>query len=162
MNFEFSEDQQNIQQMAKDFAQKEIMPNVKKWDENQFFPTELFSKAGKLGLMGILVPEKFGGVGLGYVEYILVIKEISKVCGAIGLSLAAHNSLCVNHLLKFGNDNQKNKWLPKLSSGEWIGAWGLTEPNTGSDAMRMKCVAEKDGDYWIINGSKNFITHGIS
>jgi alkylation response protein AidB-like acyl-CoA dehydrogenase len=162
MNFEYSEDQQNIQQMAKDFAQKEIMPNVKKWDENQFFPTELFSKAGKLGLMGILVPEKFGGVGLGYVEYILVIKEISKVCGAIGLSLAAHNSLCVNHLLKFGNDNQKNKWLPKLSSGEWIGAWGLTEPNTGSDAMRMKCVAEKDGDYWIINGSKNFITHGIS
>ena len=162
MNFEFSEDQQNIQQMAKDFAEKEIMPNVKKWDENQFFPTELFSKAGKLGLMGILVPEKFGGVGLGYVEYILVIKEISKVCGAIGLSLAAHNSLCVNHILKFGNDAQKNKWLPKLSSGEWIGAWGLTEPNTGSDAMRMKCVAEKDGDYWIINGSKNFITHGIS
>ena len=162
MNFEYSEDQQNIQQMAKDFAEKEIMPNVKKWDENQFFPTELFSKAGKLGLMGILVPEKFGGVGLGYVEYILVIKEISKVCGAIGLSLAAHNSLCVNHILKFGNDAQKNKWLPKLSSGEWIGAWGLTEPNTGSDAMRMKCVAEKDGDYWIINGSKNFITHGIS
>ena len=162
MNFEYSEDQQNIQQMAKDFAEKEIMPNVKKWDENQFFPIELFAKAGKLGLMGILVPEKFGGVGLGYVEYILVIKEISKVCGAIGLSLAAHNSLCVNHLLKFGNDTQKNKWLPKLSSGEWIGAWGLTEPNTGSDAMRMRCVAENDGDYWIINGSKNFITHGIS
>ena len=162
MNFDYSEDQLMIQQMTQDFAKKEILPNINVWDEKQYFPIELFKKAGKQGLMGVLVPEKFGGSGLGYEEYILVIKEISKVCGAIGLSLAAHNSLCVNHLLKFGNDNQKNKWLPKLSSGEWIGAWGLTEPNTGSDAMRMKCVAEKDGDYWVINGSKNFITHGIS
>ena len=162
MNFDYSEDQLMIQQMTQDFAKKEILPNINVWDEKQYFPIELFKKAGKQGLMGVLVPEKFGGSGLGYEEYILVIKEISKVCGAIGLSLAAHNSLCVNHLLKFGNDNQKNKWLPKLSSGKWIGAWGLTEPNTGSDAMRMKCVAEKDGDYWVINGSKNFITHGIS
>ena len=162
MNFDYSEDQLMIQQMTQDFAKKEILPNINVWDEKQYFPIELFKKAGKQGLMGVLVPEKFGGSGLGYEEYILVIKEISKVCGAIGLSLAAHNSLCVNHLLKFGNDNQKNKWLPKLSSGEWIGAWGLTEPNTGSDAMRMKCVAEQDGDYWVINGSKNFITHGIS
>ena len=162
MNFDHSEDQLMIQQMTKDFAKKEILPNINVWDEKQYFPIELFKKAGKQGLMGVLVPEKFGGSGLGYEEYILVIKEISKVCGAIGLSLAAHNSLCVNHLLKFGNDNQKNKWLPKLSSGQWIGAWGLTEPNTGSDAMRMKCVAEQDGDYWVINGSKNFITHGIS
>ena len=162
MNFDFSQDQLMIQQMAQDFAKKEISPNINVWDEKQFFPRELFKKAGKQGLMGVLVPEKFGGSGLGYEEYILVIKEISKVCGAIGLSLAAHNSLCVNHILKFGNENQKNTWLPKLSSGEWIGAWGLTEPNTGSDAMRMKCVAEKDGDYWVINGSKNFITHGIS
>jgi alkylation response protein AidB-like acyl-CoA dehydrogenase len=130
--------------------------------KKNIFPIDLFKKAGKQGLMGILVPEKFGGSGLGYEEYILVIKEISKVCGAIGLSLAAHNSLCVNHLLKFANDNQKDKWLPKLCSGQWIGAWGLTEPNTGSDAMRMKCVAEQEGDYWVINGSKNFITHGIS
>ena len=162
MNFDYSEDQLMIQQMTQDFAKKEILPNINVWDEKQYFPIELFKKAGKQGLMGVLVPEKFGGSGLGYEEYILVIKEISKVCGAIGLSLAAHNSLCVNHLLKFGNDNQKNKWLPRLSSGQWIGAWGLTEPNTGSDAMRMKCVAEQDGDYWVINGSKNFITHGIS
>jgi len=162
MNFDYSEDQLMIQKMTQDFAKKEILPNINFWDEKQYFPIELFKKAGQQGLMGVLVPEKFGGSGLGYEEYILVIKEISKVCGAIGLSLAAHNSLCVNHLLKFGNDNQKNKWLPKLSSGQWIGAWGLTEPNTGSDAMRMKCVAEQDGDYWVINGSKNFITHGIS
>ena len=162
MNFDYSENQLMIQQMTQDFAKKEILPNINVWDEKQYFPIELFKKAGKQGLMGVLVPEKFGGSGLGYEEYILVIKEISKVCGAIGLSLAAHNSLCVNHLLKYGNDNQKNKWLPKLSSGQWIGAWGLTEPNTGSDAMRMKCVAEQEGDYWVINGSKNFITHGIS
>ena len=162
MNFDYSEDQLMIQQMTQDFAKKEILPNINVWDEKQYFPIDLFKKAGKQGLMGVLVPEKFGGSGLGYEEYILVIKEISKVCGAIGLSLAAHNSLCVNHLLKFGNDNQKKKWLPKLSSGQWIGAWGLTEPNTGSDAMRMKCVAEQDGDYWVINGTKNFITHGIS
>ena len=162
MNFDYSEDQLMIQQMTQDFAKKEILPNINVWDEKEYFPIDLFKKAGKQGLMGILVPEKFGGSGLVYEEYILVIKEISKVCGAIGLSLAAHNSLCVNHLLKFANDNQKNKWLPKLCSGQWIGAWGLTEPNTGSDAMRMKCVAEQEGDYWVINGSKNFITHGIS
>ena len=162
MNFDYSENQLMIQQMTQDFAKKEILPNINVWDEKEYFPIDLFKKAGKQGLMGILVPEKFGGSGLDYEEYILVIKEISKVCGAIGLSLAAHNSLCVNHLLKFANDNQKDKWLPKLCSGQWIGAWGLTEPNTGSDAMRMKCVAEQEGDYWVINGSKNFITHGIS
>ena len=162
MNFDYSEQQLMIQQMVEDFANKEILPNINKWDEHQIFPIDLFKKAGDLGLMGVLVPEKYGGAGLGYNEYILIIEEISKVCGAIGLSLAAHNSLCVNHILKFSSESQKQKWLPKLSSGEWIGSWGLTEPNTGSDAMRMKCVAEKDGDYWVINGSKNFITHGIS
>ena len=162
MNFDYSEQQLMIQQMVEDFANKEIQPNIKKWDEQQIFPIDLFKKAGDLGLMGVLVPEKYGGAGLGYYEYILIIEEISKVCGAIGLSLAAHNSLCVNHILKFSSEIQKQKWLPKLSSGEWIGSWGLTEPNTGSDAMRMKCIAEKDGDYWVINGSKNFITHGIS
>ena len=160
MNFSFTEDHNMIVQMVKDFTEKEIRPNVRKWDEDQYFPKELFKKAGELGLMGVLVPEEFGGAGLGYFEYIAVIAEISKVCGSIGLSVAAHNSLCTNHILKFGNKEQKNKWLPKLASGEWIGAWGLTEPNTGSDAMRMKCTAIEDGDHWIINGAKNFITHG--
>ncbi len=162
MNFDISENQLMIEQMVKDFAEKEIRPNVMKWDESQTFPVDLFRKAGELGLMGILVPEEFGGAGLGYFEYISVIRGIAKVCGSIGLSIAAHNSLCTNHILKFGNEAQKSKWLPKLASGQWIGAWGLTEPNTGSDAMRMKCTAKKDGDYWIINGSKNFITHGKS
>ena len=160
MNFSFTEDHKMITQMVKDFAEKEIRPNVGKWDEEQYFPKDLFKKAGELGLMGVLVPEEYGGAGLGYFEYIAVIAEISKVCGSIGLSVAAHNSLCTNHILKFGNEEQKKKWLPKLASGEWIGAWGLTEPNTGSDAMRMKCTAVEDGDYWVINGAKNFITHG--
>tara|TARA_B100000963_G_scaffold360915_1_gene393856 strand:+ start:318 stop:1460 length:1143 start_codon:yes stop_codon:yes gene_type:complete len=160
MNFSFTEDHNMIAQMVKDFTEKEISPNVRKWDEDQYFPKDLFKKAGELGLMGVLVPEEFGGAGLGYFEYIAVIAEISKVCGSIGLSVAAHNSLCTNHILKFGNEEQKKKWLPKLTSGEWIGAWGLTEPNTGSDAMRMKCTAVEDGDYWVINGAKNFITHG--
>ncbi len=160
MNFSFTEDHNMITQMVKDFAEKEIRPNMGKWDEEQHFPKDLFKKAGELGLMGVLVPEEFGGAGLGYFEYIAVIAEISKVCGSIGLSVAAHNSLCTNHILKFGNEEQKKKWLPKLASGEWIGAWGLTEPNTGSDAMRMKCTAVEDGDYWVINGAKNFITHG--
>ena len=162
MNFDYSEQQRMIQQMVLDFTKKEITPYFQKWDEEQVFPSELFKKAGELGLMGILVPEEYGGAALGYEEYILIIEEISKVCGAIGLSFAAHNSLCVNHILKFANEIQKKKWLPKLATGQWLGAWGLTEPNTGSDAMRMKCVACKDGDFWIINGSKNFITHGIS
>ena len=162
MNFDYSEQQRMIQQMVLDFTKKEITPYFQKWDEEQVFPSELFKKAGELGLMGILVPEEYGGAALGYEEYILIIEEISKVCGAIGLSFAAHNSLCVNHILKFANEIQKKKWLPKLATGQWLGAWGLTEPNTGSDAMRMKCVADIDGDFWIINGSKNFITHGIS
>ncbi len=162
MNFDFSEDQLMIKQMVRDFAEKEIRPNVMKWDEAQEFPVDLFRKAGELGIMGVLVPEEYGGAGLGYFEYITVITEIAKVCGSIGLSVAAHNSLCTNHILKFGNEDQKTKWLPKLATGKWIGAWGLTEPNTGSDAMRMKCTAIKDGDYWVINGTKNFITHGKS
>ena len=162
MNFDYSDQQRMIQQMVLDFTKKEITPYFQKWDEEQVFPSELFKKAGELGLMGILVPEEYGGAALGYEEYILIIEEISKVCGAIGLSFAAHNSLCVNHILKFANEIQKKKWLPKLATGQWLGAWGLTEPNTGSDAMRMKCVADIDGDHWIINGSKNFITHGIS
>jgi alkylation response protein AidB-like acyl-CoA dehydrogenase len=162
MNFEKSENQLMIAQMVRDFAEKEIRPHVMTWDESQEFPRELFRKMGELGLMGVLVPEAYGGSGLGYFEYISVIEEVAKVCGSIGLSVAAHNSLCTNHILEFANEEQKQKYLPKLASGEWIGAWGLTEANTGSDAMRMKCTAVQDGDYWVINGTKNWITHGIS
>ncbi len=162
MNFDISENESMIKQMVKDFAEKEIRPNIMKWDESQEFPVELFKKAGELGLMGVLVPTEYGGAGMGYNEYIMVIREIAKVCGSIGLSVAAHNSLCTNHILKFGNEEQKKKWLPKLATAEWIGAWGLTEANTGSDAGRMQCTAKQDGDYWVINGSKNFITHGKS
>jgi len=162
MNFEKSENQLMIAQMVRDFAEKEIRPNVMTWDESQEFPRELFQKMGELGLMGVLVPEIYGGSGLGYFEYISVIEEVAKVCGSIGLSVAAHNSLCTNHILEFANEEQKQKYLPKLATGEWIGAWGLTEANTGSDAMRMKCTAVQDGDYWVINGTKNWITHGLS
>ena len=132
------------------------------WDEKQFFPKDLFHKFGELGMMGILVPEQYGGSGLTYDEYVTIISEVSKTCGSIGLSLAAHNSLCTGHILKFGNEEQKKKYLPDLASGNHLGAWGLTEPSTGSDAMRMRTVAKKEGEYWIINGTKNFITHAIS
>lgn len=162
MDFELNENQRMIVQMVRDFAEKEIRPHVMEWDETQEFPVPLFRKMGELGLMGVLVPEQYGGSGMGYVEYINVISEIAQVCGSIGLSVAAHNSLCTGHILAFGNEDQKKKYLPKLASGEWIGAWGLTEANTGSDAMRMKCVAKKDGNEWVINGAKNWITHGIS
>lgn len=162
MNFEKTENQKMISQMVRDFAEKEIRPFVMEWDESQIFPREVFRKMGDLGLMGVLVPEEYGGSGMGYNEYINVIEEVSKVCGSVGLSVAAHNSLCTNHILEFANKEQKQKYLPKLASGEWIGAWGLTEANTGSDAMRMKCVGVEDGDYYVINGTKNWITHGIS
>ncbi len=162
MNFEKSESQLMIAQMVRDFVDKEIRPHVMTWDESQEFPREVFRKMGELGLMGVLVPQEYGGSGLGYFEYISVIEEVAKVCGSIGLSVAAHNSLCTNHILEFANEEQKQKYLPKLATGEWIGAWGLTEANTGSDAMRMKCTAVQDGDYWVINGTKNWITHGIS
>ncbi|MFM2228056.1 MAG: hypothetical protein RL664_1399 [Bacteroidota bacterium] len=162
MNFKQEESEAMISQMVRDFAEKEIRPNVMHWDEEQIFPKELFHKMGGLGLMGVLVPSAYGGAGLSYYEYISCIVEISKVCGSIGLSVAAHNSLCTNHILEFGNEEQKQKYLPKLAAGEWVGAWGLTEANTGSDAMRMKCTAVKDGEHWIINGTKNWITHGIS
>lgn len=162
MNFEKSENHLMIAQIVREFAEKEIRPHIMTWDETQEFPRDVFRKMGELGLMGVLVPQEYGGSGLGYNEYISVIEEVAKVCGSVGLSLAAHNSLCTNHLYEFGTEEQKKKYLPKLASGEWIGAWGLTEANTGSDAMRMKCVAQQDGDYWVINGTKNWITHGIS
>ena len=162
MNFSQSETQQMIRQAAKDFAEKHIKPHVMEWDESQYFPREVFSKMGELGFMGVLVPEEYGGSGLGYFEYSAVVDEIAQVCGSVGLSTAAHNSLCTGHILSFANETQKKKYLPKLASAEWIGAWGLTEPNTGSDALRMKTVAKKvDGGY-VLNGAKNWITHGIS
>jgi alkylation response protein AidB-like acyl-CoA dehydrogenase len=162
MDFETSEITLQVAEMARDFAAKKIAPHVMEWDESQEFPTELFHQMGELGLMGILVPEEYGGAGLTYKEYVAALQEISKVCGGIGLSMAAHNSLCTGHILHFGNEEQKQKYLPKLATGQWIGAWGLTEPNTGSDAANMKCTAVRDGDNWVINGTKNWITHGRS
>lgn len=162
MEFAATENQQMIAQTVKDFAEKHIRPNVMTWDEAQEFPVDVFKKMGDIGLMGILVPEQYQGAGLGYFEYVTAIVEVARVCGSVGLSMAAHNSLCTGHILAFGNEEQKNKWLPKLATGQWIGAWGLTEANTGSDAMRMQCVAKQDGDSWVINGAKNWITHGKS
>ncbi len=160
VNFLESENQTMIAQMVRDFGAREIKPYIMNWDEAQEFPVEMFRKMGKLGLMGVLVPEHYGGAGFGYPEYVTAIAELSKIDGSIGLSMAAHNSLCTNHILQFGNEEQKQAYLPKLATAEWIGAWGLTEPNTGSDAGNMRTVAVKDGDYYIINGAKNFITHG--
>jgi alkylation response protein AidB-like acyl-CoA dehydrogenase len=162
MDFSMSENQTMIAQMVRDFAEKEIRPNMMEWDEKQIFPVDVFKKLGDLGLMGVLIPTEYGGSGLSYFEYITVISEVAKVCGGIGLSLAAHNSLCSGHIAAFGNDEQKAKWLPKLATAEWIGAWGLTETGTGSDAGGMATTAVRDGDHWVINGSKNFITHAIS
>lgn len=162
MNFDYTQEQLLIKNTAKDFAEQYIRPNVMEWDEAQIFPVELFKKAGEMGFMGVFVDEKYGGSGFGYHEYVAIIEEISKVDPAIGLSVAAHNSLCTGHIYYFGNETQKQRWLPKLASAEWIGAWGLTEHNTGSDAGGMNTTATKDGDYFILNGAKNFITHGKS
>ena len=162
MNFTQNELTQQVAQSAKDFAQQYIKPHLMEWDESQEFPLHIFKEMGKLGLMGVLVPEQYGGTGLTYFEYSAVIQEIAKVCGSIGLSLAAHNSLCTGHIMTFGNETQKQKYLPKLATAEFIGAWGLTEPNTGSDAGNMKTTAVKDGNNWIINGTKSWITHGRS
>ncbi|WP_341841614.1 acyl-CoA dehydrogenase family protein [Chitinophaga caseinilytica] len=162
MNFQPTDMQQQIAQVIKDFGKTNIQPHIMEWDESQTFPADLFHRMGELGLMGVLVPEAYGGSGLGYLEYVTVISEVARICGAVGLSLAAHNSLCTGHILQFGNEEQKQRWLPKLASGQWIGAWGLTEPNTGSDAMNMKCTAKKEGDEWVINGTKCWITHGKS
>ncbi len=153
---------QLIRESARAFAETYIRPHVMEWDEAQHFPVELFHCMGEQGFMGVLVPEEYGGAGLGYQEYITIIEEIAKVCGSIGLSVAAHNSLCTNHIYTFGNEEQRRKYLPLLATGQWIGAWALTEPNTGSDAGRMQCVAQRDGDYYVLNGTKCWITHGIS
>lgn len=151
-----------IRESARGFAETYIRPHIMEWDEKQVFPVELFKKLGEYGFMGIIVPEKYNGSGLSYQEYITILDEISKVCGSIGLSVAAHNSLCTNHILSFANEEQKQKYLPKLATGEWLGAWGLTETGSGSDAGGLTTTAVEDGDYYILNGSKNFITHAIS
>ncbi len=162
MDFELDENQKMIAQMVRDFAEKEIRPNLNKWDAEEYFPVDTMKKLGELGLLGIYIPEEYGGSGFGYFEYVTALIELGKVCGGVGLSVAAHNSLCTGHIYYHGSEEQKKKYLPKLASGEFIGAWGLTEPNTGSDAMRMKTTAVKDGDDWVINGAKNWITHGLS
>jgi alkylation response protein AidB-like acyl-CoA dehydrogenase len=162
MDFDLGTNNNLIADSAKNFALQHISPFVMEWDESQFFPKNLFKRAGDFGFMGILVPENLGGSGLGYQEYVTIIEEISKVDPSIGLSLAAHNSLCTNHILLFGDDKQKKKWIPKLASGDHLGAWGLTENNSGSDASGMSSTAVKKGDDWVLNGTKNFITHGIS
>ena len=162
MNFEEKETISAIRDMVRDFSTKEILPHVMEWDEAQHFPRDTFSRMGELGLLGMLVPEAYGGAGLGYFEYVAAIEELASVCGAVGLSMAAHNSLCTNHILTFGTEEQKQRWLPRLASGEHIGAWGLTEAGTGSDAMRMRCTAVREGDEWVLNGTKNWITHGIT
>jgi alkylation response protein AidB-like acyl-CoA dehydrogenase len=162
MNFELNENQKMIAGMIKDLGEKHIKPRMMEWDESQEFPVEVFKKLGELGLMGVLVPTQYGGSGFGYFEYVTAIAELAKICGSIGLSMAAHNSLCTGHIMTFGNEEQKQRWLPKLATAEWIGAWGLTETGTGSDAGGMNTTAVQDGDYWVLNGSKNFITHAIS
>ncbi len=162
MDFSQNELTTQVAQSAKEFALQYIKPNLMEWDESQEFPVHIFKELGKLGMMGVLVPQEYGGTGLGYYEYSAIIQEIAKVCGSIGLSVAAHNSLCTGHILAFGNEAQKQKYLPKLSSAEFIGAWGLTEANTGSDAGNMRTTAVKDGNNWVLNGTKNWITHGKS
>jgi len=156
----YSENDAMVTDMVRNFAEKNIRPYLMDWDESQTFPIEVFKKMGELGLMGVLVPEEYGGAGLGYHEYVSVITEVARVCGSVGLSLAAHNSLCTGHILTFGNEEQKGRWLPKLATAEWIGAWGLTEANTGSDALGMNTTAVDDGDHYVVNGTKNWITHG--
>lgn len=151
-----------VRESAQTFADQFIRPHVMDWDETQHFPKDLMHQMGQQGFLGVLVPQQYGGAGLGYQEYITIIEEIAKVCGSIGLSVAAHNSLCTGHIMYFGSEEQKNRYLPKLATGAWVGAWGLTEANTGSDAIRMKCVAHQEGDFWILNGTKNWITHGKS
>ena len=162
MDFSQNENQKMIADMCRDFAEKNIRPKMMEWDESQEFPVPLFKQMGELGLMGVLVPQEYGGAGLSYLEYVTAITEIGAVCGSIALSMAAHNSLCTGHILQHANEEQKKRWLPKLATADWIGAWGLTEHNTGSDSGGMNTTAVKDGEYWVINGAKNFITHAIS
>jgi len=160
VDFGFTHEQDMLRESVREFAENEIRPHVMKYDESQEFPVEILRKCGELGLLGVIFPEEYGGAGLGYVEYVTVVEELSRVDGSIGISVAAHNSLCTNHVFQAGNTEQHRRWLPRLCSGEWIGAWSLTEPTAGSDAGGTKTVARRDGDHWILNGSKTFTTHG--
>ena len=160
MDFSFTEDQQLLRHTVREFAESEILPHVMEFDESQEYPREIMAKAAKLGLFGILFPEKYGGAGLGYMEYAVAIEELSRVDGSVGISVAAHNGLCSNHIYLFGNEAQREKWLKPLASGEWIGGWSLTEPTAGSDAGGTRSTAVEDGDHWVLNGSKTFTTHG--
>ena len=162
MNFELTEEQQQIKASVREFAESEILPHVMEWDESQHFPEELRPQLAELGLMGILFPEEYGGAGMGYVEYATIIEEIARVDGSVGLSVAAHNSLCSNHIYQFGTEEQKQKYLVPLAKGESFGAWGLTEANAGSDASGTRTNAIKSNGGWKVNGSKNFITHAIA
>ncbi len=162
MNFATSETQKMIAETVRDYCEQNIRPFIMEWDEAQTFPVNAMKGLGALGLLGVLVPEEFGGSGLSYLEYVTAIVELARVDPSVALSMAAHNSLCTGHILGHGNEEQKRKYLPKLATGEWIGAWGLTEANTGSDALRMKVTAKREGDFWVLNGAKNWITHGIS
>ena len=162
MDFSYNENQKMIADMIQKFGKQNITPFVREWDDAQIFPVEVFKKLGELGLMGVLVPTEYGGSGFTYTEYVTAIEELSILDPSVGLSMAAHNSLCTGHILQFGSEEQKKKWLPKLATAEWIGAWGLTEHNTGSDSGGMATTAVKDGDDWILNGAKNFITHAIT
>ena len=162
MDFSYNENQKMIADMVQQFGKQNITPFVREWDDNQTFPVEVFKKLGELGLMGVLVPTEYGGSGFSYTEYVTAIEQLAILDPSIGLSMAAHNSLCTGHILQFGNESQKKKWLPKLATAEWIGAWGLTEHNTGSDAGGMATTAVQKDDNWILNGAKNFITHAIS
>src|SRR5829696_1966321 len=161
MNFELNEDQQQIKYSIREFAESEIKPHVMEWDETQHFPDELRPKLAELGLLGVLFPEEYGGAGMGYVEYATIIEELSRVDGSVGISVAAHNSLCSNHIYRYGTEEQLKKYLVPLVSGEHLGAWGLTEPSAGSDASGTKSTAVRTDGGWIVNGSKNFITHAI-
>ncbi|HEX9162482.1 MAG TPA: acyl-CoA dehydrogenase family protein [Thermoanaerobaculia bacterium] len=159
MDFGLTEEQEQIRQMVRDFAESEIKPHLMEWDEAQHFPVDTFKRAGELGMLGVTLPEEYGGAGLSYVDYVNVIEELGVIDSGFALSVAAHNSLCTGHTYLAGTDEQKKNWLPKLTSGEWIGAWGLTEPGSGSDASGMRTTAVKDGDGWVLNGTKNFITN---
>jgi alkylation response protein AidB-like acyl-CoA dehydrogenase len=160
LDFRFSEEQESIRRTVREFAESRIRPKIMEYDESQQFPMPLMKELGEMGMLGILVPEAYGGAGLGYVEYVLVIEEISRVDGSVGLSVAAHNSLCTGHLYQFGNEAQRTKYVTPLAQGKWIGAWSLTEPTAGSDAAGTKTTAVKDGKHWVLNGSKTFTTHG--
>jgi alkylation response protein AidB-like acyl-CoA dehydrogenase len=162
MEFDLTDEQLQVKRMVREFAEAEIKPHVMEWDETQYFPRELFTKMGELGLTGVIFPEEYGGAGMGYLEYVTVIEEIARIDGSIGLSVAAHNSLCANHIFQYSTEEQKRKYVTPLAKGQKLGAWALTEPGSGSDASGMKTTAVRRDGGWVINGSKNFITHGIS